>query len=449
VRLERLDRPRQRRGLPILAGLLGVLIVLGLWAGTASAAPSQSANSRDDAIRELENTRLTIDETLRLLDAGKREEAFAASKAGYLDHFETVEIPLRVADPGLTLKAEETFAEIRALTKTNASTTEIRDKIVELRGIVNDAERKLTEKGLSAPMLAFSQAFTVLFREGLEAVLLLSVLLGYLESTKNSQYKKPILYGVAAAGIATIATFFAMDAIFSVLPFRREVLEAIVALLAVVVLFYVSFWLISRLEHRRWLEFLKARVWTAVSAGSVLSLALIGFTSVYREGFETALFFQALTTFGDGLGVWVAAGAITGAIALGIIAFLIFRYGRKLPIRQFLSVAVVLVMATSVAFLGNAVVSLQEAAILDFHRLDGWPRLPIFLAQMTGYHPTVEVVVAQGSLAAIYLLGALYMFVIRPRRQRTGRVAPGPNGPAGGDADDRAVNAPPVAVPSS
>ena len=435
-------RPDRRTVLTFLAGLVGIVLVIGLWGGVASAAPNQSdANSREAAIRELETTRATIDETLRLLDAGQREEAFAVSKAGYLDHFEIVEIPLRIADPELTLKAEETFAEIRALTKTNASTGEIRDKIVELRGLINDAERKLTEQGLSAPMLAFTQAFTVLFREGLEAVLLLSVLLGYLESTKNSQYKKPILYGVAAAGVATVVTFFAFDAIFSVLPFGREVLEALVALLAVAVLFYVSFWLIARLEHRRWLEFLKARVWTAVSAGSVGSLALIGFTSVYREGFETALFFQALTTFGTGLGVWVAAGALAGALALSVIAFLIFRYGRKLPIRQFLSIAVVLVMATSVAFLGNAVKSLQEAAVLDFHRLEGWPRLPIYLAQTTGYHPTVEVVLAQAGLTLIYLLGALYMFVIRPRRER---VSPAPSPVTD---DDDVAKAPPVAVP--
>lgn len=429
----------------IVASLLGVLLLLGLWSRVAGASPAQaSKTSRDEAITELDRVRVTIDETLRLLDAGRRDEALAVSKSGYLDHFESVEIPLRVADPELTLKAEETFAEIRGLIKTNASTGEIRDKIVELRGTINDAERKLTSKGLGAPLLVFGQAFTVLFREGLEAVLLLSVLLGYLESTKNSQYKKPILYGVAAAGAATLVTFFAVDAIFSVLPFGREVLEAIVAFLAVAVLFYVSFWLIARLEQRRWLEFLKARVWTAVSAGSAGSLALIGFTSVYREGFETALFLQALSSFGDGLGVWVAAGAATGMVALAAVAFAIFRFGRKLPIRTFLSIAVVVVMATSVAFLGNAIHSLQEAAVLDFHRLSGWPRLPIFLAQATGYSPTLETVVAQASLTLIYLLGGLYMFVIRPRRLRADR--PTDSTPEHGEHAP-AIEAPPVAVP--
>ena len=68
-------------------------------------------------------------------------------------------------------------------------------------------------------------------------------------------------------------------------------------------LFYVSFWLIARLEHKRWLEFVKARMWSAVSVGSTLSLMLVGFTAVYREGFETALFYQALLSFGTGLGV--------------------------------------------------------------------------------------------------------------------------------------------------
>jgi high-affinity Fe2+/Pb2+ permease len=138
----------------------------------------------------------------------------------------------------------------------------------------------------------------------------------------------------------------------------------------------------------------------------------------------------------------VAAGALTGAVVLAGIAFAIFRFGRKLPIRTFLSVAVVVVMATSVAFLGNAIYSLQEAAVIDFHRLD-WPRLPIFLAQTTGYHPTTEVVVAQAILAAVYMLGALYMFVIRPRRQRTTERTDRAAGPA---PRKDAVTGSPVAV---
>jgi high-affinity iron transporter len=257
-----------------------------------------------------------------------------------------------------------------------------------------------------------------MLREGLEAVLLLAILFGYLESTKNGQYRKHILYGVGGAALATLASVFLIDELFSVLPFGREVLEAITALLAVAVLFYVSFWLIARLEQRRWLEFLKARIWTAVSAGSAVSLVLIGFTSVYREGFESVLFFQALNTFGAGLGIWIAAGAAAGAAVLAVLATMIFKYGRKLPIKVFLTTAVCFVMATSVAFLGNAISALQVADVIGFTRLESWPHLPIFLAQATGYSPTQETVIAQALLSAVYIAGAIWVFGVRPMRQR-------------------------------
>ena len=87
-------------------------------------------------------------------------------------------------------------------------------------------------------------------------------------------------------------------------------------------------------------------------------------------------------------------------------------------LRTLLSMAVVLIMVTSVAFIGNAVAALQSAAVIDYHRLYSWPRLPIFLSQATGYWPTRETVIAQVTLAVVYVLGGIYMFVIRPRRQR-------------------------------
>ena len=157
-----------------------------------------------------------------------------------------------------------------------------------------------------------------MLREGLEAVLLLAILFGYLESTKNGQYRKHILYGVGAAVVATLASVFLIDELFSVLPFGREVLEAITALVAVAVLFYVSFWLIARLEQRRWMEFLKARVWTAVSAGSAVSLVLIGFTVGLPRGLRERAVLPGADLVREGLGLWVAAGAAAGAVVLGV-----------------------------------------------------------------------------------------------------------------------------------
>jgi high-affinity iron transporter len=410
-------RPLLRRS---LAAILFVLAAVALGAPAAGA--QGTSVSRSEAIRQLDTVRVSIDRTLALVKAGRDQQAFAEAKDGYLSHFEYVEIPLRVADAQLTGDAETQFAEIRGLISNKAPTSEIRTAIIELRGMIDDAERKLTDAGLSAPAVVFGQSFIIIFREGLEAVLLVSVLLGYLEVAKARQYRRPILMGMAVAAVATVITFFVLRTALDALPFGREVLEAITALLAVAVLFYVSFWLIARLEHKRWLEFLRARIWTAVSVGSTAALALVGFTAVYREGFETALFYQALASFGPGLGPWILAGLATGIVALAIVSWFIFRLGRRVPVKTFLSIAVVLLMVTSIAFLGNAVHSLQEADVIGWHRYTGWPRAPIFLAQSLGYWPSRETVFAQSALAMIYALGAFYMFVIKPRLARRARV---------------------------
>ncbi len=411
-----------------------------MWASAAAAAAparvTQSPSvSRDEAIRQLDTVRESIDRTLSLIKDGRDDQAFDEAKAGYLSHFEYVEIPLRVVDPQLTSDAETKFAEIRGLISSGASTAEIRSNIVELRGLIDDAERHLTDTGLGAPAVVFGQSFLIIFREGLEAVLLVSVLLGYLEAAKATQYRRPILWGMGVAALATVATFFVLRTALSALPVGREVLEAITALLAVAVLFYVSFWLIARLEQKRWLEFLRARVWSAVSVGSTMALVLVGFTAVYREGFETALFYQALLSFGPGLGVWVAAGLVAGIVALAVVSYVIFRLGRRIPLKAFLSTAVVLLMATSVAFLGNAVRSLQEADVIALHRWPDWPRAPIFLSQSLGYWPSRETITAQLALITVYAVGALYMFVLRPQLRRSTPT------PAGG-ADEGAAGVP-------
>jgi high-affinity iron transporter len=417
--VDRTPRRWAAAALLLLAALLGLQLT-----GASSAGAVSTGVSRADAIHQLQIVRGSIDRTLALIKDGRSEQAFAEAKDGYLSHFEYVEIPLRVADAGLTARAETKFAEIRGSISSHAPVSEIRSEIIELRGLIDDAERTLTDTGLSAPSLVFGQAFVIIFREGLEAVLLISVLLGYLEAAKAGRFRKPLLIGMGAAVLATIGTFFTLQGVLQALPFGRELLEAITALLAVVVLFWVSFWLISRMEQKRWLEFLRARAWTAASAGSATALMLVGFTALYREGFETALFYQALASFGAGLGWYIVAGILSGAVCLAVVAWVVFRLGRRIPVKAFLSTAVILLMATSVAFLGNAVRALQEADVIGLHRWNGWPNAPIFVSQSVGYWPSRETILAQGVLTAIYLAGAVYMFGIRPRRMR--RPAPRP-----------------------
>ena len=413
--------------------LVVVLAGIGLGAARAHAADD---GARAEAIRQLGVVRLSIDRTLALIKEGQGDAALQEARTGYLSHFELVEIPLRVADPTLTSDAETKFAEIRGAIGDGAPVDEVRDAVVELRAFIDRAERRLTDAGLTAPAVVVGQSFLIIFREGLEAVLLITVLFGYLEAVKAAHLRRPVVWGMAAAAGATVFTFVVLRGVLAALPVGREVLEAVTALLAVAMLFYVSFWLITRLEQKRWLEFLRARVWKAVSIGSTTALMLVGFTAVYREGFETALFYQALVSFGDGLGRWILLGVGLGLVALTAVAWAIFRLGRRLPLRTFLSAAVVMLMATSVAFLGNAVRSLQEADVVSLHRWPNWPRAPIFLSQSLGYWPTRETLLAQAALAAVYLVGAGYLFVLRPRHHRAS-MAPGAT--ADGSTVDRRI----------
>ena len=401
------------------------LALVALLAGT----PAHAAEvTPAEGVQELERSRALVARSVELYQQGNPEEAYESARNAYLDHFEYVEIPLRVRDEALTLALEEDFAALRNAIEAGLPVAEIEAIALELRQGLDRVERSLSDPGLAAPLLAAASAFVILFREGIEAVLVIAAILGYLEASRNTQYRGAVLKGVGAAGVLTVITFIAASVFLRVAPLQRELLEAGTALLAVAVLFYVSFWLVTRLEHRRWMEFVKAKVWTAASTGSTLALAGVGFTAVYREGFETVLFFQALLRFAEGLGRWVLLGAAAGAAVLALVAFLVFRAGRKLPVRAFLTTAVLLVMALSVAFAGNAVRALQEAAVIDVHFLEGVPRLPIFLADLTGWHPTRETLLAQAALAAVYVVGALWTFVVLPRRER--RLAAGASTPA-------------------
>jgi high-affinity iron transporter len=214
-------------------------------------------------------------------------------------------------------------------------------------------------------------------------------------------------------------TFLLAAWVIDIAPVDRELMEGVTAIAAVGVLMVVSFWLIARLEHRHWMEFMRARVAGAIAAGSAIAFAGLGFTAVYREGFETVLFYQALTLFAEGLILWVVLGALVAAVALGGAGYAVLRAGRKLPLKPLLVTGASLLLVLSVAFAGNAVRSLQEGDWIGVTPIHGdWARLPVFLAELTGIHPTQEGIAVQAALVVLYVAGAVWVFAWRPVRRR-------------------------------
>src|SRR5215207_9726360 len=367
----------------------------------------------------IDRIRMQLDETLRLHKEGNYEGALLTSTSAYLDSYESVEIPLRPIDPDFTLEMEIKFAELRNLIQAHAPYEQVESKVVEIRRGLDESERLVSGTGILAPTIAFSTSFSIIFREGLESALIIGAILTYLEASRNNRFNKYVYYGIVIAIGATAVTWFIAEFIIDISGASRELIEAIAGVSAVAVLFWVSFWVLNKIETKRWIEFVKAKVWKATTTGSIVVFVLLSFFTVYREGFETVLFYQAMLSFAKYMEWYVVAGLVIGLAVIVATAIVVRKLGRRLPLKVLFALTMGIGAYMSIAFMGNAIREFQELGYISTTHLIGTvPRLDINLAAMTGIHPTVETIVAQIILLAVYVAGSLYILIIQPRRQR-------------------------------
>lgn len=367
----------------------------------------------------IDQIRLKLDETLRLYKEDNKEGALLTVRSAYLDSYENIELPLRPIDPDFTLDMEIKFAELRNLIQSDASYESVLLKVVEIRRGLDESERLVSGSGIVAPTIAFSTSFSIVFREGLESALIIGAILTYLEASRNERFKKHVYYGIVLAFAGTAATWFVAQYVIDLSGANRELIEAIAGISAVAVLFWVSFWILNKVETKKWIEFVKAKVWKATATGSVMVFVMLSFFTVYREGFETVLFYQAMLSFAKYMEWYVAAGLVSGLAVIVGITFLVRKLGKKLPLRVLFGLTMGIGAYMSIAFMGNAVREFQEVGYLQTTHLIGTvPRLDINIAAMTGIHPTLETIVAQIALLGVYLFGSMYVLVIQPRRKK-------------------------------
>ncbi len=368
---------------------------------------------------EIDFIRATLQELLAHYEGGDFDSAYAASRTAYLDSYEYIEIPLRPIDPDFTLEVEYQFAELRNLIKGQAGYAEVQEVVIAIERNLDESERLVTGSGQIAPLIAFFASFAIIFREGLESVLILGAILTYLEASRNTRLKPYVYYGIAAGVAATGVTWVVASYVIEISGANRELIEAIAALSATAVLFYVSFWILNKIEHKKWMEFVKAKVWQATTTGSAMVFVMLAFFTIYREGFETVLFYQAMFGFAKYLETFVGLGFVLGMASLLAIYFVMRRLGRRLPLRVLFGLTMGIGAYLSIVFLGNAVRELQVLDIVPYTSMLGTvPRLDINLATMTGIYPTLETVVAQLVLLSVYLSASTYVLIMRPRKAR-------------------------------
>jgi high-affinity iron transporter len=392
--------------------------------GTYSGDRRQMGEAEDPekaAVRgDIDQIRLKLDQSLEQYKEGRIQVALTTARSAYLDSYERVEIPLRPIDPDFTLDMEIKFAELRNLIQGNVGYEQVLKKTSEIKSGLDESERLVSGTGIIAPTIAFSTSFSLIFREGLESALIIGAILTYLEASRNDRFKKHVYYGIIIAAGATAVTWFIAQYIIELSGASRELIEAIAGISAVAVLFWVSFWVLNKIETKKWIEFVKAKVWKATTTGSLMVFVMLSFFTVYREGFETVLFYQAIFSFAKYMEWYVIAGLISGLVVIIGVALVVRRIGKKLPLRALFGFTMGIGAYMSIAFIGNAVREFQELGYIPTTPLVGIvPRFDINLATMTGIHPTLESVVAQIILLSIYVVGSIYILVIQPKRQKS------------------------------
>lgn len=381
--------------------------------------------------------RAKVDSAERMARSGRADAARQHAFDAYLV-FEQVEREVRTKDPDLAARLEASFADLRGAVATPGSGVELQAIRGRLAAGLEDAQRAVAD--LSSPLHLFLQSLVILLREGLEAILILGAILAFLTKTGAHHRRREIHLGALGALGASLVTAILIETVFRLSPAHQELLEGFTMVVATAMLFYVSYWLLSKVEGARWNAFVRGQVRDALTSGSAFALASVAFLAVYREGFETVLFYKALWLSGGGMTglVPIVAGVLIGTLMLVVVYIAINRFGVRLPLRPLFAVTSAFLYYMAFVFAGKAVAELQEGGLVGTTVVSGAPRLPAL-----GIYPTVETLVAQGFLVVLALVALIHTFLLAPRRLKvTSVLAPdpselpparGPRTPAPGD----------------
>lgn len=312
-----------------------------------------------------------------------RADARRLALQAYLDGFELTEASLQNIDDDLMHNTERQMMALRDLMRRDAPVNAVEQQAAQVNVLLKQSKQTLETASLPSST-TFLSALLILLREGLEALLVVAAIISFLVKADRRDALPYVHAGWISAMVLGLATWAAATYAISISGANREITEGITGLFAAAMLIYVGYWLHSKATARAWQHFIKKQVGTALAKRTLWAMALISFLAVYREMFETVLFYQAL---------WVQAetargaffGGITAAIAvLAAIAWGIFRYSVRLPLRLFFTATSMLLCLLAVVLAGKGIASLQEAGVLSSNLVD-FPSVPLL-----GIFPTLQ-----------------------------------------------------------
>ncbi|MBH9983894.1 FTR1 family iron permease [Bifidobacterium asteroides] len=262
---------------------------------------------------------------------------------------------------------------------------------------------------------AFGQAFVVLLREGLEAILVVAAIIAYLVKAGHKDKIRHIYWGIAAGLVASGLVALLFTLLFNGNGPQQEILEGVVALVAMLMLLYTSNWMLSKSSVESWNHYIRSRTVAAISKGSVISLALLSFLAVFREGAETVMFYQAIFAMAPGGRREIWTGFAAAAVVLVIVFVLIRFTSVKIPIRPFFIITSLLMAVMVVIFAGGGVHALIEGDLVPATYLPGVPT-----SDWIGLYPYTQTIGAQ-ILAALVVVVLAIVSTRRLHKQEQSR----------------------------
>jgi len=258
----------------------------------------------------------------------------------------------------------------------------------------------------------FIQSFSIIVREGFETILIIAALISFLRKSKNDAHVKNIHIGVIVGILASFLTAYAVHEVLQLNMASQELLEGWIMLISVVILFSVSYWLVSNIDNKKWQQYINKKMHGALSQGNTFALSAVAFISVYREGFETVLFYKALFLYAGKTTGGILPGFLTGCVMLAGVFYLVNYLGMRVPFKWFFGFTSVLLYYMAFTFLGKGIHELQMGEQFSMTAAKFLPNI-----SWLGMYPTWETFIGQAILFAAFIFALVYTFIIKAKKE--------------------------------
>ena len=380
-----------------------------------------------------------LDKAYKAAISGKGAEGSSLVNNVYYQYYEKLGFEKNVMNAisgDRVSQVEYQFKMTRKTMRDGGSQKEIKKLVDDLKSwLVEDAAT--LDGGATSNVNSFTkfitssvgQAFLILIREGLEALLVVAAVIAYLVKSGNKRFTKFIYLGVLAglAGSGLIAVLFTF--LFGGSGPIQEISEGVCALIAMAMLLWTSNWMLNKSSVEAWNRYIRNKIEAAVASaqskmeagegvsfGMVVSLAMLSFLAVFREGAETVIFYESIYSMSqDSRGMWI--GGIAAAVVLLIIFFVLRFTSVKIPIGPFFLVTSILMAVLVVIFAGGGIHALIEGDLIEGTYLSNVPT-----NDWIGLYPYVECLVAQ-ALAAIAVITLFVVGFVKKRKLKISDIS--------------------------